>query len=1197
MKLIVFKGFDNEFLNRQEVNPLVEGNVNEKKNILSFDQKTRKRLSIALLGMEENDTAWITYEEYSFIKTRVEDAIKEDGLKVTIYRNNLYPDYYPIGFHMPEELAAEAITILNGERDRPQSDDCSKVASIFNSIVEVGETYFGSFCNYEYESGTDLEVVDYYPLNLAIGTTSEIIDYHIFLNEDIDTYLRDLVRIQAENPHVIGLKTTGGDVARRIQKSLQAFCLNSGIRLVEDREELSDDSTLESQLMDIAKKDIGIEGFQEFRKIKFYRNPDIDNEIVELSQAQIIHEIIAQAENAYNAETGKGFRDIFITASTGAGKSVMFQIPAVYLAKKYQKLTIIIEPVKALMQDQKEKLIKSGYTRVEAFNSDLITQVEKEAVLQRIKDGKIDLLYLSPETLLSYSIETIVGERDIGLIIVDEAHIVTTWGVGFRPDYWYLGVYLNRLRNKINSSRSYQTKLYRFPICAFTATAINGGIDDSVSDTIISLYMENPIKYLGYVRRDDIRFDITHPGTGQKLPKTEYEAEKCKALDARIREWLNKNEKTIVYFPYASLARDASKGFRGFSDITVDKRIGTYTGRNIDDLSNEAFNETKRMTFEGFRKGTTPIMMATKAFGMGVDVNDVKNVYHYAVSGTLSDYVQEIGRAARKTSLEGIAITDFFYNDMTFMRVLFGMSQIKQYQIKKVLEGIYDTHKSRKGARSFLISPESFTYIFNGRDEGDCINKLKTCLLMLEKDFYDKYNFKVLISRPRSVFTKAYICVSRDHENEVLTSKYGKHMRFAAKGRYKERQKDGSFLSDGGDIYTIDLKSIWEEYHPNISFPQFKYWYFNSNSSSKDKIEIMPSIIKYIAPRQRVTVEAREELLLSELRERILDDFEYIANALYTTFRKSFFTMDDFAKLIKEKYGMAKARIIANSLFDLVDPNGRCVKHRGGGGEISGKTVYSLANGNFKELMRRPIIKSKIMHNISAEDGAASYTGYISLLSDDNSSVTLKLLSIFDYITYEVVGGEEPEIFIRLNDPEKVKNIVYGGAAYNNNYASKAKQKHDRDVAILLRFFKELKTDRERWDFIENYFLGRDVLVGAEINTSRKPVKMTRSIDKEHSYPTNMLHEWSEIKSFFDESDHQILERLHETGIRIPEYLETVIKHSDEGKDILMSWPSKDTIICQQDTSDKTLHYFGRKGWLAFRIYEIDYDKLKENLR
>ena len=1195
MKLIVYKGFGIDFFEHLDIDPLVKEDIRKKKNVFTYDKRTRKRLNMALLNLENDDVAWITYEEYSVIKAYVDDAVEEDGLQVVIYRNNLFPDYYPLEFELSEEIASEAITLLNGEQDKNQSEECKKITSIYNTIVSVGEVYFGSFYNYEYEQSSDQEVIDFYALNLSVEKCKEPIDYHVFLNEDVETYLRDLVRIKVEKPSVIGLKTTGGETARRVQKSLQAFCLYNDIRLVEDYEMLPEDTSLEAELIDIAKNDIRIDGFKEFRKIKFYKTPDIDNEIIELSQSKIIQEIIKQAENSYNTEDNNGFRDIFITASTGAGKSVMFQIPAVYLAKKYKKLTIIIEPVKALMQDQKEKLVKAGYKRVEAFNSDLITQIEKEAVLQRIKDGEIDLLYLSPETLLSYSMETIIGNRDIGLIIVDEAHIVTTWGVGFRPDYWYLGVYLNRLRNQINGPKNFQSKIYHFPICAFTATAVNGGVDDSVSDTVISLYMENPIKYLGYVRRDDIKFEITHPGTGQKLPKSQYDEEKCKALDSRIKKWLKDNEKTIVYFPYASLARDASKGFQGFAGITVDKRIGIYTGRNIDELSNEAFNEAKRMTFEGFRKGNTPIMMATKAFGMGVDVNDVKNVYHYAVSGTLSDYVQEIGRAARKSSLEGKAITDFFYNDMTYMKVLFGMSQIKQYQVKKVLEGIYDTYKSKNGARNFLISPESFTYIFNGRNEGDCINKLKTCLLMLEKDFYDKYNFKVLISRPQSVFTKSFVCVSREHESEVLTSKYGQYLKFAAKGRYREKQRDGSYLSDDGDIYTLDLKSIWEKFHPNISFPQFKYWYFNASSTSKDRVEIMPSIIKYIFPRQRVTVEARKDMLLSDLREKILDDFEFVANALYTNYRNQYFTLDDFTKLMREKYGIAKARIIANSLFDLVDPKAQCVKHRGG--DSGGKTVYSLANGNFKELMRRPILKSRIMYNLSVAHDSALYTGYISLMSDDNSNIALKLLSIFDYITYEVAGGEEPEIFIRLNDPNKVRGIVFGNIFYSNSYVTRAKQKHDRDVAVLLRFFKELGTDQERWNYIEDYFLGKDVLVGADTTVIQKTVKMTRAIDKEHSYPTNVFRAWEELESFFDEVDYKVIKTMSEAGLQIPEYLETVIKHSDEGKDILMSWPSKDTIICQQDTSDKTLEYFAKKGWHAYRLYEIDYDRIKEDLK
>lgn len=1097
MKLIIYKGFDKKFLQSIVMLPLVDNERDSKVNIFALDKKARKQLYIALINLEETDEAWVTYEEYSLIKTRVDEAIAEEGLKVIIYKNNLYPDYYPILFPLTDELANEIINALNGNTSAEQSEECQSFTSVYNALFNIEGTYYGGFYNYEYDKDGGISSTDFYPSQIEIEEDQTQGDYNVFINDDIETYLRDLARIMVVKPSIIGIKSSDGYVSKRFQNSLQAYCIANQIRLVKFQEQLPEDKEMETVLADIARNDIGIDGFTEFRKIKFYRNPDIEKDVIELSQGQIIQEIISQAENSYNKDGSYSFRDIFITASTGAGKSIMFQIPAVYLAKKYHKLTIIIEPVKALMQDQKEKLNKSGYTRVEAFNSDLISQVEKEAVLKKIKDGEVDLLYLSPETLLSYSIETIIGEREIGLLIIDEAHIVTTWGVGFRPDYWYLGGYINRLRNQIQTTMGMQRKIYHFPICAFTATAINGGVDDSVSDTVVSLYMENPIKYIGYVRRDDIRFDIKHMGPYSKLPKSEYEEAKTKALDERIRVWLSRQEKTIVYFPYASLAGDASKGIRGFAGITTDNRIGTYTGRNIDELSLEAFNDAKRHTFEEFRKGTTPVMFATKAFGMGVDVDDVQNVYHYAVTGTFCDYVQEIGRAARKSSMTGTAITDNFYNDFTFMKVLFGMSQIKQYQIKAVLEGIYNTYKSKSGARSFLISPEAFTYIFNGKgakDEDKCINKLKTCLLMLEKDFYDKYNFKVIISRPQSVFTKAFVCVVKEHEKEVLESKYGNCFRFIEKGRCQEKQADGILLSDMGDIYALDLKAIWEQFHPNISFPQFKYWYFNPNSESKDKFLIMPEVREFFAPRQKVNIEVRQDLLLCDICPAILEDFEFIANTLYKSFGRGFFSIDDVVKLLQDRFGIAGARIIANSLFDLVDPNGKCVKRRIN--DVTGKSCYSLSNGNFKELMRKPIIKSRIVSNLSKISDSSTYSSYLSLSSDETSTIALKLLSVFNYITYEVAGGEEPEIFIRLNDPNKIKNIIMGNIYYANDYITKARQKHIRDIEILSQFFNGLTTDEERWDYIENYFLGYDVLCNVK-QQNVNHIKMSKVIDQE----------------------------------------------------------------------------------------------------
>ncbi len=1196
MKLIVYKGFDTAFLEALEVAPLIEGPIESRKNILLYDSKVSKKLDLALLGLEDGDEAWILYEEYSLLKASIENAIDRYGLKLKIFRNNLYPDYYPITFEMGEDLVQEIMNALNDISDTTTSSECQKFIAVYNTLSSIDGMNYGGFYNYEYEQSTKIEIVEFYPKNIRIEESQESCDYNIFLNEDIDTYLRDFTRISETKPQTVGLKSTAGEASNRFQMSLQAYCVHKGIRLLNFHEMLPADKKREDELISIAKEDIGIANFQEFRKIKFYKNPDIDNEVVELSQAQLIQEILHQAESSYKDSGDNSFRDIFITASTGAGKSVIFQIPAVYLAKKYKKLTLIIEPVKALMQDQKEKLNLSGYTRVETFNSDLISQVEKEAVLAKIKNGDVDLLYLSPETLLSYSIETIIGEREIGLLIVDEAHIVTTWGVGFRPDYWYLGGYINKLRNQIQTTKGMKRKTYHFPICAFTATAVNGGMDDSVSDTIISLYMENPIKYMGYVRRDDIEFEIVHNNLGEKSSKADYETAKTKALGRRIEGWLENREKTIVYFPYASHVHDASKGFRGFSGITTDRRIGTYTGKNTDEMNIETFNEAKRLAFEGFRKGTTPIMFATKAFGMGVDVDDVKNVYHYAVTGNLCDYVQEIGRAARKVSMKGRAITDNFYKDLSFMKALFGMSQIRQYQIRQVLQGIYDTYKSKKESRSFLISPESFTYIFNGKgkkNEETGINKLKTCLLMLEKDFYDKYNFKVIISRPQSIFTRAFVCIFRDDTKKVMESQYGRCFRFIQQGRFKEKQANGDLLSDKGDIYSIDLKQIWEQFHSNISFPQFKYWYFNSNSTAKDKIEIMPGIRACFAPRQRVNIEARRDLLLCDLRESILGDFEYIANTLYKTFGKQYFTTEEFSNQIRERFGKANARMISNSIFDLVDPKSSCVKYRIH--DATGKTYYSLSNGNFNEYLRRSITRSQIISNISKITDSSTYSSFLSLTSDEDSTIALKLLSIFNYITYEVVGGEEPEIFIRLNDPNKIKSIVLGNTYYTNSYVTKAKQKHDRDVEVLLRFFNGLQTDAERWNFIEEYFLGHDVLNGvnpANVN----PVKMSMAIDKEHSYQTNKYNSWKELESFFDENDRIMLNKLVELEIRIPEYLETQIKKSDAGNDIMMSWPSKEVLICQQETSDGVMELYRRRGWHAYKLNGIDLEKIKKEL-
>jgi len=912
---------------------------------------------------------------------------------------------------------------------------------------------------------------------------------------------------------------------------------------------------------------------------------------VEISQAQIISDIIIQAEKAYSDE--HNYRDIFITASTGAGKSVMFQIPAIYLAKKHKKLTIIIEPVKALMQDQKEQLNARGFNRVETFNSDLISQAEKEEVLKRVKSGETDLLYLSPETLLSYSMETLIGDREIGLIIIDEAHIVTTWGVGFRPDYWYLGSYINKLRTKIQTSWNKDKEISHFPICAFTATAVNGGIDDSVSETVISLYMENLKKYIGYIKRNDIHFGISVKEEN-KLANSEYEEKKATDLINRINEWIDSQTKTIVYFPYASYAWDVYKGVKSFARKEYDRsKVAIYTGRNVNDVSISKFNENKREAFEDFRSGQKTVMLATKAFGMGVDINDIANVYHYAITGNLCDYVQEIGRAARKDGMDGYALTDYYYNDIGFMQRLFGMSQIRQYQINLVLEGIYNTYKNKKEKQNFLISPESFTYIFTGKssakNEDKQINKLKTCLLMLEKDLYDKYNFKVLISRPQGIFTKAYVVIHKDKESEILQSKYGKYFSFITSGRNQEQQANSNItISDVGDIYSLDLKAVWEDYYPNISFPQFKYWYFNQNIVSKDKIDILPSIRDGFCIRQKVSIETKGDLLLSELRAKILEDFSYIADTLHDKFKRTYFTLEEFANAISPKFGATKAKIIANSLLFLVDPDNKCVKPRSSAAE------YSLSNGTFKELLNKAITRSPLVRNLDGNNNT-SFSKYMPLSPEGKDTIALKLLSIFDYATYEVAGGEEPEIFIRLNDPEKIRRIVYGEIRYSNSYVTKAKQKHDREVKILRKFFTENYSDEERWNYIERYFLGEDVLNEVE-NITEQKVDFIKFVDKDKSYLLTGADAWEDITFLFDANIQSIISDFPKKQIPLPTYLSTKVKNDLFDGEIVMSWPDKNTIIFSEPISDKDNLICLKKGWKAFDLLTFELESFKEAL-
>ena len=120
--------------------------------------------------------------------------------------------------------------------------------------------------------------------------------------------------------------------------------------------------------------------------------------------------IVTQAESARNGADHR-FQDIFVTAPTGAGKSLLYQIPAIYLAQQYNLVTIVISPLKSLMLDQVRQLKEKGVDCVEYINSDL-SQIQKQDILESVKSGKTSILYVSPELLLAYDIRSLIGMKE-----------------------------------------------------------------------------------------------------------------------------------------------------------------------------------------------------------------------------------------------------------------------------------------------------------------------------------------------------------------------------------------------------------------------------------------------------------------------------------------------------------------------------------------------------------------------------------------------------------------------------------------------------------------------------------------------------------------------------------------------------------------------------------------------------------------
>ncbi|WP_339750915.1 DNA helicase RecQ [Algoriphagus aquimarinus] len=308
-------------------------------------------------------------------------------------------------------------------------------------------------------------------------------------------------------------------------------------------------------------------------------------------------------------------KDSFVLMPTGGGKSMCFQIPALC----FDGITIVVSPLISLMKDQVQALQANGI-KADFFNSSISPQAENE-VIARATKGEIKLLYLSPEKLISVS-NTWLRNLNIKLVAIDEAHCVSMWGHDFRPEYTKL--------------KAFRNSLSQVPFMALTATA-----DKSARiDIEQQLGLNDSKLFISSFNRENLSIEVR----GQ-VPKKKKLEEIGRFVEKK------KNESGIIY----CLSRKNTEEVADYLKSYGHSVAYYHAGMNPDD---------RERVQTAFIYDDTKIIVATIAFGMGIDKSNVRWVIHFNLPKNLEGYYQEIGRAGR----DGLpAETRLYYNMSDFV--------------------------------------------------------------------------------------------------------------------------------------------------------------------------------------------------------------------------------------------------------------------------------------------------------------------------------------------------------------------------------------------------------------------------------------------------------------------------------------------------------------------------------------------------